>query len=59
MSGRMNRAELRENVRDIACEQAVAFGRVKRVSRERLRVLTRLALLAQIGELARSLPGTK
>ena len=55
----MNRVELRENVRDIACEQAVAFGRVKRVSRERLRVLTRLALLAQIGELARSLPGTK
>ena len=43
----------------IACEQALLFGRVKRVSRERTserrsgsRVLARLAWLAQIGELA-------
>ena len=35
----------------VACEQALLFGRVKRVSRE----LARLASLAQIGELARRL----
>ena len=42
----------------IACEQALLFGRVKRVSRERAprsRVLARLASLAKIGELARRL----
>ena len=48
----------------VACEQALLFGRVKRVSRERAsgrrsregpRPLTRLASLAQIGELARRL----
>ena len=50
----------------LACEQALLFGRVKRVSREhaserqsregpRSRVLARLASLAQIGELARRL----
>ena len=54
----------------IACEQALLFGRVKRVSRERAsgeaargrgllaprsRVLARLASLAQVGELARRL----
>ena len=46
----------------LACEQALLFGRVKRVSRERVsgrqsrsRVLARLASLAQIGELARRL----
>ena len=51
--------------REIACEQALLFGRVKLVSRERAgerrsregrsRVLARLASLAQIGELARRL----
>ena len=35
----------------VACEQALLFGRVKPVSRER----ARLASLAQIGELARRL----
>ena len=46
----------------VACEQALLFGRVKRVSRvkrasaPRSRVLARLASLAQIGELARRLP---
>ena len=48
----------------VACEQALLFGRVKRVSRERAsgrrsregpRPLTRLASLAQIGELVRRL----
>ena len=48
----------------VACEQALLFGRVKRVSRERAsgrrsregpRPLTRLASLARIGELARRL----
>ena len=51
----------------IACEKALLFGRVKRVSRERAserrslssaprsRVVARLASLAQIGELARRL----
>ena len=49
--------------REIACEQALLFGWVKLVSRERAgerrsregrsRVLARLASLAQIGELAR------
>ena len=49
----------------LACEQALLFGRVKRVSQERAserqsreersRVLARLASLAQIGELARRL----
>ena len=48
----------------VACEQALLFGRVKRVSRERAsgrrsregpRPLARLASLAQIGELARRL----
>ena len=46
----------------LACEQALLFGRVKQVSRERAserlprsRVLARLASLAQIGELARRL----
>ena len=54
----------------LACEQALLFGRVKRVSREhaserrscegggkdpRSRVLARLASLAQIGQLARRL----
>ena len=48
----------------VACAQALLFGRVKRVSRERAsgrrsregpRPLTRLASLAQIGELARRL----
>ena len=54
----------------LACEQALLFGRVKRVSRERAserrsrdgqrraprsRVLARLISLAQIGELARRL----
>ena len=41
----------------VACEQALLFGRVKRVSRERAseRVLARLASLAQIGELGRRL----
>ena len=55
------------NVYDLACEQALLFGRVKRVSRERTserrslssaprsRVLARLTSLAQIGELARRL----
>ena len=49
---------------DLACEQALLFGRVKRVSREHAserrtleapssRVLARLTSLAQIGELAR------
>ena len=39
----------------IACEQALLFGRAKRVSRERAseRPLARLASLAQMGELAR------
>ena len=37
----------------VACEQALLFGRVKQVSRER--VLARLASLAKIGELARRL----
>ena len=51
--------------REIACEQALLFGRVKLVSRERAgerrsregrsRVLARLDSLAQIGELARRL----
>ena len=40
----------------IACEQALLFGRVKRVSRERANERRRLASLAQIGELARRLP---
>ena len=46
----------------LACEQALLFGRVKRVSRERAsersprsRVLARLTSLTQIGELARRL----
>ena len=49
----------------LACEQALLFGRVKRVSRERTserwstsfdsRVLARLISLAQIGKLARRL----
>ena len=42
----------------LACEQALLFGRVKRVSRERAserRSRERLASLAQIGELARRL----
>ena len=48
----------------VACEQALLFGRAKRVSRERAsgrrsregpRPLTRLASLAQLGELARRL----
>ena len=48
----------------VACEQALLFGRVKRVSRERAsgprsregpRPLARLASLAQIEELARRL----
>ena len=42
----------------LACGQALLFGRAKRVSRERApraRVLARLALLSQIGELARRL----
>ena len=49
----------------VACEQALLFGRLKRVSRERAsgarpslarsRVLARLASLAQIGDLARRL----
>ena len=47
----------------LACEQALLFGGVKRVSRERVserrsregRVLVRFASLAQIGELARRL----
>ena len=47
--------------RPIACKQALLFRRVKRVSRERetlrSRVLARLASLAQIGELARRLIG--
>ena len=41
-----------------ACGQALLFGRVKQASRERelaARVLVRLALLDQIGELARRL----
>ena len=52
--------------KNIACEQALLFGQVKRVSRERAserrsreglrsRVVARLASLAQIGELARAL----
>ena len=40
----------------VACEQALLFGRVKRASAPRSRVLARLASLAQIGELARRLP---
>ena len=51
------------NFYQLACEQALLFGRVKRVSRERAserrsregRVLARLTSLAQIGELARRL----
>ena len=42
----------------LACEQALLFGRVKRVSSgeaPRSRVLARLISLAQIGELARRL----
>ena len=39
----------------VACEQALLFGRVKRASAPRSRVLARLASLAQIGELARRL----
>ena len=50
--------------KNIACEQALLFGQVKRVSRERAsegprgfaarsRALARLVSLAQIGELAR------
>ena len=42
----------------IACEQALLFGRVRRVSREhvpRSRVLARLTSLAQMGQLARRL----
>ena len=40
----------------VACEQALLFGRVKRASAPRSRVLARLASLAQIGELALRLP---
>ena len=42
----------------LACEQALLFGRAKQASRERelaARVLVRLTLLDQIGELARRL----
>ena len=39
----------------LACEQALLFRRVKRVSAPRSHVLARLASLAQIGELARRL----
>ena len=37
---------------NLACEQALLFGRAKRVSRERASERRVLARLAQIGELA-------
>ena len=40
---------------NLACEQALLFGRAKRVSRERASERRVLARLAQIGELARRL----
>ena len=46
----------------LACEQALLFGRAKRASRgvaARSRVLARLVSLAQIGEFARRLLGTR
>ena len=64
MYGRMNRVEFRENV-SAFFHQGHSLRASSRIwaSEASLarssRVLTRLALLAQIGELARGLPGTK
>ena len=53
-SGNLKRPN-RTFYKSIACKQALLFGRVKRVSRQRASGEARLASLAQIGELARRL----